>query len=96
MAINVSSISQISTVERTYCCDFFLVIHWEESAKTIKMIEEVERAAEEAGAGELERYWASPRVFRPSVEFENAATTHNILADNTLRRYPRLDKVDGA
>jgi hypothetical protein len=95
MAINVSSISQISTVERTYACDFFLVIHWEESLKTIEVIEGVEKIAEEAGAEELERYWASPRVFRPSIEFENSASTNTILADNALRRYPRLDKVDG-
>ena len=36
MAINVSSISHISTVERTFACDFFLVIHWLENVDTIR------------------------------------------------------------
>lgn len=90
VAMNVTSINAISTVEHSFCADFFLILHWQEPEKNLRIIRQVERLADDFGTGELLCYWSDSYAFKPTVEFVNSQNTQ-LVETEERRQFPRLD-----
>jgi hypothetical protein len=92
VSTNIMSIGSVSTVNKSFIADLFVILHWRVSAKSFEQISDAEQSCKVNGPTSLTEFWAQHGHLQPSLEIVNAKDVSHIIPDVEERKYPRIDK----
>jgi hypothetical protein len=93
VSTNITSLGSVSTVDKSFISDFFVILHWKVPQSSAAEIMQMEQDCKSLGPQGLAAFWAKHENLAPSLEIENAKDVTQIVPDIEERKFPRIDKV---